>query len=72
MGFSYCLKLSGFLCKMFLELQKERVFERRSIGKSGRNRFDEGLLRRWRRMNDRMREIGVEAYYHEQKKSPRY
>jgi len=27
---------------------------------------------RWRRMNDRMRETGVEAYYHEQKKSPRY
>lgn len=37
-----------------------------------RNGFDKGLLRRWRQMNDRMREIGVEAYYREQKKIPRY
>jgi hypothetical protein len=37
-----------------------------------RNQFDPDLLRRWRWMNDRMAKIGVEAYYHEQKKKPRY
>jgi hypothetical protein len=34
--------------------------------------FDPHLERRWRLMNERMREIGVEAYYEETKDLPRY
>jgi hypothetical protein len=34
--------------------------------------FDPHLERRWRLMNERMREIGVEAYYEETKDQPRY
>jgi hypothetical protein len=34
--------------------------------------FDPHLERRWRQMNERMREIGVEAYYEESKDQPRY
>ncbi|GBF31967.1 hypothetical protein DCCM_0157 [Desulfocucumis palustris] len=38
----------------------------------GRNRYDAPLHERWRRINDRMKEVGVEVYYEEQKKRPRY
>lgn len=34
--------------------------------------FDTDLRRRWIQMNNRMEEIGVEAYYEETKDSPRY
>ena len=34
--------------------------------------FDPHLERRWRQMNDRMKKIGVEAYYEETKDLPRY
>ncbi len=34
--------------------------------------FDPHLERRWVRMNERMREIGVEAYYEETRDAPRY
>ena len=34
--------------------------------------FDRHLERRWRQMNERMGEIGVEAYYEESKDLPRY
>jgi hypothetical protein len=34
--------------------------------------IDPDLLRRWIKMNDRMKEIGVEAYYEETKDEPRY
>jgi len=37
-----------------------------------RTSFDPHLERRWRQMNERMREIGVEAYYEEAKDQPRY
>jgi hypothetical protein len=37
-----------------------------------RSNFDPHLERRWRQMNERMREIGVEAYYEETKDQPRY
>ncbi|MEW6725458.1 DUF3795 domain-containing protein [Desulforudis sp. 1088] len=37
-----------------------------------RNQFPPDLQARWRRMNDRMRETGVEQFYAEQKKEPRY
>jgi hypothetical protein len=38
----------------------------------GKTNFDPHLERRWRQMNERMREIGVEAYYEETKNLPRY
>ena len=34
--------------------------------------FDPDLLRRWIQMNNRMKEIGVEAYFQEAKDLPRY
>ena len=34
--------------------------------------FDSDLKRRWIQMNNRMKEIGVEAYYEETKDLPRY
>jgi hypothetical protein len=34
--------------------------------------FDADLCRRWIQMNERMKEIGVEAYYEETKGLPRY
>jgi len=34
--------------------------------------FSGRLRERWRNINDRMKEIGVVEYYHEQLKSPRY
>lgn len=34
--------------------------------------FSGGLRERWIRINDRMKEIGVLEYYHEQAKLPRY
>jgi len=34
--------------------------------------FDPHLERRWRQMNERMREVGLEAYYEETKDLPRY
>lgn len=34
--------------------------------------FDGRLRERWRSINDRMKAIGVEAYYEEQNKLPRY
>jgi hypothetical protein len=34
--------------------------------------FDPHLERRWRQMNERMREIGVEAYHEETRDRPRY
>lgn len=34
--------------------------------------FDPNLHKRWIRMNERMKEIGVEAYYRETKDLPRY
>jgi len=37
-----------------------------------RNRFHPELHNHWRHSNDRMKEIGVEAYYREQKKKSRY
>lgn len=37
-----------------------------------RNRFHPELDSHWRYSNDRMKEIGIEAYYHEQKTKPRY
>jgi hypothetical protein len=37
-----------------------------------RTNFDPHLERRWRQTNERMREIGVEAYYEETKDLPRY
>jgi hypothetical protein len=37
-----------------------------------RTNFDPHLERRWRQMNERMREIGVEAYHEETREQPRY
>lgn len=37
-----------------------------------RNRYDEVHLLRWKQINDRMKEVGVERYYEEQKSIPRY
>ncbi len=37
-----------------------------------KNNFDPNLHQRWIRMNQRMKEIGVEAYYEETKDQPRY
>lgn len=37
-----------------------------------RNKYDPGLTARWRRMNDRMKEVGVEQFYREQKGQSRY
>ena len=37
-----------------------------------RTNFDPHLERRWRQMNERMGEVGVEAYYEESKDLPRY
>ncbi len=37
-----------------------------------RTDLDPDLERRWRQMNERMREIGVEAYYEETRDAPRY
>ena len=34
--------------------------------------FHPDLDRRWRERNNRMKEVGVEAYYEESKKEPRY
>ena len=34
--------------------------------------FDADLKRRWVQMNNRMKEVGVEAYYEETKDAPRY
>ncbi|MFW9829809.1 MAG: DUF3795 domain-containing protein [Promethearchaeota archaeon] len=34
--------------------------------------FDPHLKRRWLKMNNRMKEIGVESYYNETKDKPRY
>jgi hypothetical protein len=34
--------------------------------------FDAHLERRWRQINNRMKEIGIEAYYQETKNIPRY
>lgn len=34
--------------------------------------FDDDLKRRWLQMNNRMKDIGVEAYYQETKDAPRY
>ena len=38
----------------------------------GRTNFDPHLEARWRQMNERMGEVGVEAYYDESKDLPRY
>lgn len=38
----------------------------------GRNGYSEDLTRRWKNMNQRMKEIGIEAFYAEQQKTPRY
>lgn len=38
----------------------------------GKSNFDPNLLERWIRMNKRMKEIGVPAYYEETKDLPRY
>ncbi|RJQ29290.1 MAG: DUF3795 domain-containing protein [Peptococcaceae bacterium] len=37
-----------------------------------RNKYDPELTARWRKMNDRMKEAGVEKFYEEQKGQPRY
>jgi len=37
-----------------------------------KSNFDPNLHERWLRMNRRMRELGVEAYYEETKDQPRY
>jgi len=37
-----------------------------------RNEYDPGLMTLWRKMNDRMKEVGVEKFYEEQKEKPRY
>jgi hypothetical protein len=37
-----------------------------------KSNFDPNLHERWIRMNQRMKEIGVEAYYEETKDQPRY
>lgn len=37
-----------------------------------RTNFEPHLERRWRQMNERMREIGVEVYYEESRDQPRY
>jgi hypothetical protein len=38
----------------------------------GKTNFDDNLKTRWLKMNSRMKEIGVEAYYEETKDIPRY
>ena len=37
-----------------------------------RNQFPDNLLQRWRAANDRMREAGIEQYYLESLRRPRY
>jgi hypothetical protein len=37
-----------------------------------RNEYPESFHARWRATNDRMREVGVETYYRESLRSPRY
>ena len=37
-----------------------------------RNAYPENMAERWRRYNDRMREVGVEDYYQESLTRPRY
>jgi hypothetical protein len=37
-----------------------------------RNKYDPELMARWRKMNDQMKEAGVEQFYAEQKRKPRY
>lgn len=37
-----------------------------------RNQFPSNFLRRWRAINDRMRDVGVEQYYRESLSRPRY
>jgi hypothetical protein len=34
--------------------------------------FDENLQKRWQTINNKMKEVGVETYYHEIKDKPRY
>jgi len=34
--------------------------------------FDEHLFNRWTKLNERIREVGIEAYYKETKPDPRY
>jgi hypothetical protein len=38
----------------------------------GRNTYPPNLAARWRRYNDRMREVGVERFYEESLQRPRY
>jgi hypothetical protein len=38
----------------------------------GRNQFPENFEQRWRQINERMREVGVEQYYQESLLKPRY
>lgn len=38
----------------------------------GKNQYPEDLAAQWRANNDRMKEVGVEAFYGEQKLKPRY
>ena len=37
-----------------------------------RNEYPQNLEERWRTVNDRMREVGVEEYYRESLRTPRY
>jgi hypothetical protein len=37
-----------------------------------RNHFPPNLEQRWRAYNDRMREVGAERFYEEQRAKPRY
>jgi len=37
-----------------------------------RNQYPKNMVQRWRACNDRMRDVGVEAYYRESLEKPRY
>lgn len=42
------------------------------LASCGRNSYPENMALRWRRYNDRMREVGVVQLYREQRRLPRY
>ena len=67
-------------CKLFKDCEVRNCHQQKNIDfcfqcndyPCNKTNFDSALNKRWTKLNDRIREIGVEKYYAETKDMPRY
>ena len=67
-------------CKLFINCKVKECYKKKKIDfcfqcsdfPCAQTGFDNNLQERWLKINERIKEIGIENYYHEIKDKPRY